>query len=217
MECDHNTMRLYAVTDRAWSQNTALLAQTEAALQNGVTCVQLREKQLDAADFLAEARDFVKLCHRYNVPLIINDNIEVARESGADGVHLGQGDRPIAEARALLGPGKIVGLSAHSVAEAVAAQKAGADYIGIGAVFGTSTKADARPLPFETLADICRAVTIPKVAIGGINEQNILRLAGSGVDGVAVVSAIFAADDPGAAARRLAALSAQVAEKENEA
>ena len=207
MKCDRQTMRLYAVTDRAWVGRQTLQEQVEAALRGGATCVQLREKELDGAAFLEEARTLAALCRRYGVPLIINDNVEVALASGADGVHVGQDDQTVEQVRRLAGDRLIVGVSAHSVEQALAAQAGGADYLGVGAVFATATKADAHVLPRETLADICRAVDIPVVAIGGIGEDNLLRLAGTGVDGVALVSAIFSAPDIEGQCRRLRALS----------
>ena len=207
MKCDRQTMRLYAVTDRAWVGRQTLQEQVEAALRGGATCVQLREKELDGAAFLEEARTLAALCRRYGVPLIINDNVEVALASGADGVHVGQDDQTVEQVRRLAGDRLIVGVSAHSVEQALAAQAGGADYLGVGAVFATATKADAHVLPRETLADICRAVDIPVVAIGGIGEDNLLRLAGTGVDGVALVSAIFSAPDIEGQCRKLRALS----------
>ena len=192
---DKCAMRLYAVTDRTWVGDKTLLWQVEQALEGGVTCVQIREKDMEAEAFLHEAIQMKALCDRYNVPLIINDNVEIAIKSGASGVHVGQGDMPIAEVRRLAGDNLIVGVSARTVEQALAAQEGGADYLGVGAVFGTTTKLDARPIERETLEAICKAVDIPIVAIGGVNKENIPLLKGSGVDGVAVVSAIFAADD----------------------
>ena len=207
MKCDRQTMRLYAVTDRAWVGRQTLPEQVEAALKGGATCVQLREKELDGAAFLEEARTLAALCRRYGVPLIINDNVEVALASGADGVHVGQDDLTVEQVRRLAGDRLIVGVSAHSVEQALAAQAGGADYLGVGAVFATATKSDAHVLPRETLAEICRAVDIPVVAIGGISADNLLQLAGTGVDGVALVSAIFSAPDIEGQCRRLRALS----------
>ena len=207
MKCDRQTMRLYAVTDRAWVGRQTLPEQVEAALKGGATCVQLREKELDGAAFLEEARTLAALCRRYGVPLIINDNVEVALASGADGVHVGQDDLTVEQVRRLAGDRLIVGVSAHSVEQALAAQAGGADYLGVGAVFATATKSDAHVLPWETLAEICRAVDIPVVAIGGISRTNLPQLAGTGVAGVAVVSGIFAATDITAACRELRALS----------
>ena len=207
MKCDRQTMRLYAVTDRAWVGRQTLPEQVEAALKGGATCVQLREKELDGAAFLEEARTLAALCRRYGVPLIINDNVEVTLASGADGVHVGQDDLTVEQVRRLAGDRLIVGVSAHSVEQALAAQAGGADYLGVGAVFATATKSDAHVLPRETLAEICRAVDIPVVAIGGIGEDNLLQLAGTGVDGAALVSAIFSAPDIEGQCRKLRALS----------
>ena len=201
-------MRLYAVTDRAWAGDTdALLAQVHSAIEGGAGIVQLREKHLSRADFLAEARLFVAVCRRMGAVSIINDSVEIAREVGADGVHLGQGDLACSRARALLGPDKIIGVSAHNVEEAAAAQAAGADYLGAGAAFVTSTKGDAHPIPHAMYRAITDAVDIPVVAIGGITEENMPELRGCGLDGVAVVSSLFAAQDVAAAARRLRALA----------
>lgn len=188
-------MRLYAVTDRAWVGDKTLLWQVEQALEGGVTCVQIREKDLDAEAFLEEAIAMKALCDRYNVPLIINDNVEIAVKIGAAGVHVGQGDTPIAEVRRIAGNDLIVGVSARTVEQAKAAEDGGADYLGVGAVFGTTTKLDAKPIERETLKAICNAVSIPIVAIGGVSKENIPELKSTGVDGVAVVSAIFAAED----------------------
>ena len=207
MKCDRQTMRLYAVTDRAWVGRQTLPEQVEAALKGGATCVQLREKELDGAAFLEEAKVLAALCRRYGVPLIINDNVEVALASGADGVHVGQDDLTVEQVRRLAGDRLIVGVSAHSVEQALAAQAGGADYLGVGAVFATATKSDAHVLPRETLAEICRAVDIPVVAIGGISADNLLQLAGTGVDGAALVSAIFSAPDIEGQCRKLRALS----------
>lgn len=188
-------MRLYAVTDRAWTGKQSLYEQVEAALKGGVTCLQLREKDLDMEEFLTEAKEISGLCKKYGVPFIINDNVEIAIKCQADGIHVGQEDMMAADVRKRVGDGMIIGVSAHSVEEAKEAVANGADYLGVGAMFSTSTKADASVLPWETLRDICRAVDVPVVAIGGINKENIVKLSGSGVDGVALVSAIFAAED----------------------
>ena len=207
MNCDKKMMRLYAVTDRAWTGKMSLYEQVEAALQGGATCVQLREKHLDRETFLQEARDLVQLCHRYGVPFIVNDEVDIAVECGADGVHVGQEDMKAADVRAKVGPQMMIGVSAHTVEEALEAVKNGADYLGVGAVFSTSTKTDVSVLSMETLRAICNAVKVPVVAIGGISEHNLMQLSGSGVDGVAVVSAIFAAEDPKTAAQKLRELS----------
>lgn len=207
MKCDKKTMLLYAVTDHAWTGKMTLYEQVEAALKNGATCVQLREKHLGQDDFLAEARTFTALCRSYGVPLIINDNVEVAIACGADGVHVGQSDMMVSDVRRRVGEHMLVGVSAHTVKEALDAVHGGADYLGLGAVFSTSTKTDVSLMSYQTLSEICQAVSIPTVAIGGISSRNVMQLSGSGVDGIAVVSAIFAAADPGAATRELLALS----------
>ena len=205
-----SAMLLYAVTDRAWLGARTLPEVAEEVLQNGATFLQVREKGLDHAAFLAEAGELKALAGRYHVPFVVNDSVEVALECGADGVHVGQSDIQGRDIRALIGPDKILGISANTVETALAAQKAGADYIGVGAVFGTTTKKDAKNLSVEQLRAICDAVDIPVVAIGGIGAENLLQLRGSGVDGVAVVSAIFAQPDPGAAAKGLRALAEEL-------
>lgn len=203
MKCTKEMMRLYAVTDRAWVGKMSLMEQVEAALKNGASCIQLREKKLDYEAFLEEAREMVTLCRQYNVPFIINDAVEIAIKVGADGVHVGQDDMKASDVRKQVGPNMIVGVSAHNIEEAKEAIINGADYLGIGAVFSTSTKLDVKTISYDKLKEICDAVDVPTVAIGGISKDNIVKLAGSGVDGVAVVSAIFAAKDPGKATREL--------------
>ncbi len=188
-------MLLYAVTDRSWVGKQTLYEQVESALKGGATCVQLREKELDEAAFLEEAVEMKKLCSKYGVPFIINDNVQIALKCGADGVHVGQSDMAAGNVRKAVGDKMIVGVSAQTVEQALAAQAAGADYLGVGAVFPTSTKSDAREVSRQTLKDICAAVDIPVTAIGGINKGNMAELSGTGVDGVALVSAIFAAED----------------------
>ena len=210
MKCDKQYMRLYAVTDRAWVGKQTLYEQVEAALKGGVTCVQLREKELSEEDFLAEAKEIKELCSRYHVPFFINDNVDVAIKCQADGVHVGQEDMKASDVRSKVGDQMIIGVSAHSVEEAVEAVKNGADCLGVGAMFTTLTKADASVLPKETLRAICEAVDVPVVAIGGIGESNILELAGTGADGVALVSAIFGAADIEAQCRKLRALSEEM-------
>ena len=207
MECRKENMLLYAVTDRAWTSRQSLLEQVECALKGGATCVQLREKELDESAFLEEAIQMKQLCARYGVPFIVNDNVEIAIQCGADGVHVGQSDMEAGHVRQMVGDKMMIGVSARTVEEALAAQAAGADYLGVGAMFSTSTKLDAHVLGYQTLKDICAAVDIPVTAIGGINEENMMRLSGSGVDGVALVSAIFAAEDIESACRRLKAMS----------
>ena len=202
--------RLYAVTDRSWLRGETLYEQVERALAGGVTLVQLREKELEEDAFLREAVDMAKLCHRYGVPLLINDNVDIARRSGADGVHVGQDDMEAASARRILGSDMIVGVTAKTVEQAIRAEAAGADYLGSGAVFGSSTKLNAKPMTKELLNAICRAVEIPVVAIGGISRQNILELSGTEIDGVAVVSGIFAADDIEKECRYLLKIAQQI-------
>lgn len=196
-------MLLYAVTDRAWVGTKSLYEQVKEALENGVTCVQLREKELNESDFLKEAKQISALCKEYKVPFIVNDNVNIAIACKADGIHIGQEDMELTNVRKLVGEDMIIGVSAHTVEEAIKAQEGGADYIGIGAVFATSTKTDVDVLSFETLKSICEAVDIPTVAIGGIKKDNICKLKGSGIDGVAVVSAIFAAKDIATATKEL--------------
>lgn len=207
MKCDKQMMRLYAVTDRAWTGKQSLYEQVEAALKGGATCVQLREKALSDKKFLAEALEIRELCGRYHVPFFINDNVEIAIRCKADGIHVGQEDMAAAQVRRRVGPDMMIGVSAHSVEEALEAVKHGADCLGVGAMFSTSTKTDVNLLPKETLRAICEAVDVPVVAIGGINKDNISLLAGTGVDGVALVSAIFASDDIETACRQLRQLS----------
>ena len=208
MKIRPEAFRLYAVTDRAWAADEAeLFRQIEAAVRGGAGVVQLREKHLDSAAFLEEARRFVTLCRRLGAVSIINDRVEIALEAGADGVHVGQSDLEAGQARALLGPDKIIGVSAHSPEEALRAREAGADYLGCGAAFATGTKADARPISRETIRAVTAAVDIPVVAIGGVGRENLLELQGLGLAGAAVVSGIFAQPDPESAARELLALA----------
>lgn len=195
MKCDKKAMLLYAVTDRAWIGKQSLYEQVESALKGGASCVQLREKELDDEAFLKEAIELTALCKQYGVPFFINDNVEIAIKCHADGIHVGQEDMEAAKVRQRVGNDMMIGVSVHSVREALEAVKSGADCLGVGAMFSTSTKTDVDVLQKETLRDICTAVDIPVVAIGGISKSNISELAGTGVDGVALVSAIFAADD----------------------
>lgn len=211
MSIRREALRLYAVTDRAWAEDeAALLRQIEAAVRGGAGVVQLREKHLEHDAFLEEAKRFTALCRRLGAVSIINDRVDVALESGADGVHVGQGDLEAGRARALLGPDKIIGVSAHSPEEARRARAAGADYLGTGAAFATGTKADARPISRETIRAVAAAVGIPVVAIGGVGRENILELKGLGLAGVAVVSGIFGQKDVETAARELRELSQQL-------
>ena len=211
MNISPEMFRLYAVTDRTWAADEEdFFRQIEAAVRGGAAIVQLREKRLGDADFLAEAKRFVSLCRRLGAVSIINDRADIALTSGADGVHVGQSDLEAERARALLGPDKIVGVSAHSPEEARQARKAGANYLGCGAAFATGTKSDAKPLSKETIRTVTAAAGVPVVAIGGVNRENILELRGLGLAGVAVVSGIFAQGDAEAAARELRELSKQL-------
>ena len=210
MNCDKKDLLLYAVTDRHWLDGRRLVDVVRESLDGGVTMVQLREKTLDEANFLAEAKELQALCRERGVPFLVNDNVEIAREMDADGVHVGQSDMEAQDVRALLGPDKILGVSAQTVEQAVLAEKHGADYLGVGAVFPTGSKDDADDVSYETLKAICDAVDIPVVAIGGIHKDNILKLKGSGADGVALVSAIFSAEDIEAECKELKALTEQI-------
>lgn len=205
MKFAESILRLYAVTDRSWLGEQTLYEQVELALRGGVTCVQLREKELPPAAFLAEAKELKVLCARFGVPLIINDNVELALEVDADGVHVGQEDMDAQDVRSLIGPDKILGVTAKTIEQAQNAQRNGADYLGSGAVFGSTTKWNAKPMSLELLQSICESVTIPVVAIGGIHRGNIATLAGTGIRGAAVVSGIFAAVDIEAECRYLRA------------
>ena len=190
-----DALRLYAVTDRGWLRGKTLFEQVEEAIQGGATMIQLREKELSCDEFLTEAIEMKKLCHRYGVPLIINDNVDIAISVRADGVHVGQSDMAAMDVRRLIGDDMILGVTAKTVSQALLAESSGADYLGSGAVFGSSTKNDAKFMTKELLSDICKSVKIPVVAIGGINRLNILELKGSGIKGAAIVSGIFAASD----------------------
>ena len=204
-------MALYAVTDRSWLREGETLADVcRNVLEHGATFLQLREKELDAESIQKEARELKELCAAFHVPFVVNDSVETALAVDADGVHVGQSDIQGRDIRALIGPDRILGMTARTVEEARAAEAAGADYIGSGAVFGSSTKKNAKNLPLETLRDICASVSIPVVAIGGIGKENIRELAGCGIAGAAVVSAVFGAEDPGRAAEELLTLSREI-------
>lgn len=207
MKCDKKDLLLYGVTDRSWLGERTLYSAVEQSILGGVTMVQLREKDLAQEEFQKEARQIQELCKKHQVPFLINDNVELAVEIEADGVHVGQHDMEAGQVRQKIGPDKILGVSAQTVEQALKAQAAGADYLGVGAVFPTGTKDDADAVSLDTLKAICQAVDIPVVAIGGIKESNILALKGSGICGVAVVSAIYAKEDPQAAAAGLRKLT----------
>ncbi|NLZ53013.1 MAG: thiamine phosphate synthase [Thermoanaerobacteraceae bacterium] len=210
MKVDKSSMLLYAVTDRTWLKGRSLTDVVEETIKAGVTFLQLREKNLDYASFLQLSKEIKSVTDKYKIPYVINDNVEVAMAAGADGVHVGQDDMDPQDVRRIIGPDKILGVSVQTVKQAVLAEESGADYIGVGTVFPTSTKLDAEAVSFETLKKICKAVSIPVVAIGGINKDNAMKLAGSGIDGIAVVSAIFAREDITAAARELREVSSRV-------
>jgi len=195
LKVDNKSLLLYLVTDRSWLGDHSLISQVEKSLNNGVTFLQLREKHLDDESFLKLAIEMKQLANGYDVPFVINDNIDIAIKSDSDGVHIGQDDISIKEARRIIGENKILGVSVGTVEEAMFAEKLGADYLGVGAMFSTNTKGDARDTSIETLKNICEAVKIPVVAIGGIKKDNISLLKDSGIDGVAVVSAILAQKD----------------------
>ena len=205
MKSDKENLLLYAVTDRHWTGRETLRQQVEAALRGGVTFVQLREKHMEHDAFRTEALEIRDLCRAYRVPFVLDDDVSLAMEVDADGIHVGQSDMEAGDVRALIGPDRILGVSACTVEEAVAAEQRGADYLGVGAVFPTGSKDDARPVTRETLRKICEAVTIPVIAIGGITEQNVMELAGSGICGVAVISAIFGQPEIESATKRLKA------------
>ncbi len=195
MNCTKEQLLLYAVTDRHWLGEKTLREVVEESLQGGATFIQLREKQLDHAAFLQEAREIKALCRQYGVPFVIDDDVDLALEVDADGVHVGQSDMEAGNVREKLGPDKIVGVSARTVEQALLAQQRGADYLGVGAVFPTGSKDDAKLLDHQVLRDICATVSIPVIAIGGITRENVQELSGTGVCGVAVISAIYGQSD----------------------
>ncbi|MBQ6231864.1 MAG: thiamine phosphate synthase [Eubacterium sp.] len=206
-----DSMLVYAVTDRHWLKDGETLRdKTEEALKGGATFVQLREKDGDRETILSLGRELKELCEEYKVPFVLDDDVALAEELDADGVHVGQSDRPASEVRRLIGPDKILGVSAQTVEQALQAENDGADYLGVGAVFATGSKDDADDVSHDTLEAICRAVKIPVVAIGGISKNNILQLKGRGLAGVAVISAIYAQEDITAATAELRELSAEM-------
>lgn len=193
--CAQKDLTLYAITDRHWLNGETLKSQVEKALKGGATMIQIREKDLDEKAFLSEAEELLALCRSYGVPFIVNDNVELAVKIGADGVHVGQSDMNARDVRALIGNDKILGVSTQTVEQALFAQECGADYLGVGAVFPTGSKDDAEVLDRKTLMDICKAVSIPVVAIGGITKDNVRELKGTGIAGISVISAVFAQKD----------------------
>lgn len=203
MKCAKENLLLYAVTDRHWLNGRTLKEVVLESLEGGVTMLQLREKHLDEAHFLEEAKELQTLCRSWHVPFLINDNVEIALAMNADGIHVGQSDMAAGDVRKKLGDDKIIGVSAQTVEQALLAEKAGADYLGVGAVFPTSSKDDANEVTYETLKAICSAASIPVVAIGGITQENVHQLAGSGICGAAVISAIYAKPDIKKAAAEL--------------
>ena len=204
---DKSLLKLYAVTDRSWTGKQTLYEQVEAALKGGITLLQLREKDMPEEEFIKEAIEIKKLTDAYEVPLIINDNVNVCIQSGAAGVHVGQSDMQAMDVRRILGEDKIIGVTAKTVPQAQAALDGGADYIGCGAVFGSATKTDTNRISLEQLDLVCHATGLPVVAIGGINEKNIMELKGHDMDGVAIVSAIFAKEDIEQATKELKKLA----------
>lgn len=198
---------LYAVTDRCWLNGAALAEHVELSLKGGVTFVQLREKELDEESFLKEAIEIQELCRKYNVPFVVNDNVEIAYKMNADGVHVGQSDMEAGDVRKKLGDDKILGVSVQTVEQAIKAVERGADYLGVGAVFTTGSKDDADDVSHETLKAICEAVDIPVVAIGGISASNVHMLKDSGICGIAVISAIYAQKDIEKATKELLELT----------
>lgn len=209
------TLLLYAITDRAWLKSDTLAHQVEEAIKGGITILQLREKNLSPDEFRKEAIEIKKICHAHGIPLIINDNVSLAKEIDADGVHVGQSDLEAGKVREILGPDKIIGVTAKTIEQALAAEAAGADYIGSGAVFPTATKKDAKPMDKEVLKEIVRCVSIPVVAIGGIDETNASYLAGTQIAGIAVVSGIFSKKDIRLAAKNLKAIAQSIVKNES--
>lgn len=210
MKFDKKDLLLYAVTDRSWLGGETLASQVERAVKGGAAFVQLREKELDKEHFLEEAVEIRELCRKCQVPFVVNDDVGIALAADADGVHVGQSDMEAGNVRAKLGPDKIIGVSAQTVEQAVLAEERGADYLGVGAVFPTGSKADACEVSHEALRAICEAVDIPVIAIGGINADNMRELSGSGICGIAVISAIFAKEDIEGAARELRSLAEEM-------
>lgn len=214
MKIDKKSMLLYVVTDRSWLGENSLKDQVEDTLKAGASFIQVREKELPFDEFLREAIEIKNITDKYNIPFVINDNIEVAIQSNADGVHIGQDDMPAPDVRKLIGQDKILGVSAATVKDAKLAEENGADYIGVGAMFSTDTKQDANVISMDTLKDICNSVSIPVVAIGGINEKNVPMLKNSGVDGICLISAIFSKENIYEATKKLYDLSVDMVDYE---
>ena len=208
-----DSLLLYAVTDSRWLNGKTLTEAVEESLDGGVTFVQIREKDLDEKNFTEEALQLQSLCREYNVPFVVNDNVDIALKINADGVHVGQSDMEALDVRKKLGADKIIGVSAQTVEQAILAEKHGADYLGVGAVFPTGSKGDAEDVSFETLKAICEAVSIPVIAIGGITAANAEMLKGSGICGVAVISAIYAKEDINRAAENMLCAAKKAVEK----
>ena len=210
-EAIKKSMLLYAITDRAWLKEGETLEEVvEDVLKSGATFLQLREKIQGHEEIVEMAKKLQALCKKYKVPFVVNDDIMAAKEMDADGVHIGQSDMEYTKAREILGPDKIIGVSAGNLQEAKEAERVGADYIGVGAVFHTDTKKDATSLTMDQLKEICESVSIPVVAIGGISVDNALELKGTGVDGICVISAIFGSKNPSEATKKLLDLSKKI-------
>lgn len=208
-----DSLLLYAVTDSRWLNGKTLTEAVKESLDGGVTFVQIREKDLDEKNFTEEALQLQSLCREYNVPFVVNDNVDIALKINADGVHVGQSDMEALDVRKKLGADKIIGVSAQTVEQAILAEKHGADYLGVGAVFPTGSKGDAEDVSFDTLKAICEAVSIPVIAIGGITEENAETLKGSGICGIAVISAIYAKSDIKQAAGNMLCAAKKAVEK----
>lgn len=208
-----DSLLLYAVTDSRWLNGKTLTEAVKESLDGGVTFVQIREKDLDEKNFTEEALQLQSLCREYNVPFVVNDNVDIALKINADGVHVGQSDMEALDVRKKLGADKIIGVSTQTVEQAILAEKHGADYLGVGAVFPTGSKGDAEDVSFDTLKAICEAVSIPVIAIGGITEENAETLKGSGICGIAVISAIYAKSDIKQAAGNMLCAAKKAVEK----
>ena len=210
MKFSRESLRLYAVTDRTWLNGRSLGQVVEQAVSGGATLIQLREKNLGYEAFKYQALEIQRLCRKHNIPFIVNDNVALAQDIDSDGVHVGQSDMEAGNVRALIGTGKILGVSVRTPEEAVLAESRGADYLGAGAVFHTGSKSDAVDITHDTLRAICAAVKIPVVAIGGITLNNARELAGTGIAGLAVISAVFASQDIAGAAQELRSLAEEI-------